>query len=106
MSTEVIELTDANFKEQLAEETGILFYYKKICPHCKALRKVVEKFTAANAGVAAMQIDSEENPGAMETMGVEKVPTLLVIKNGEVAARKVGLMNVREMTALYKTALR
>jgi thioredoxin 1 len=104
MSAEVIELTDANFKEQLAEVTGILFYYKKICPNCKALKKVVEKFMAANAGVAVMQIDSEENPGAMESMEVEKVPTLLVIKNGEVAARKVGLMNVREMTALYKTA--
>jgi len=104
MSTEIIELTDASFKEQLEGVTGILFYYKKLCPHCKALKKVVQKFTAANAGVAAMQIDSEENPGAMETMGVEKVPTLLVIKNGEVAARKVGLMNVREMIALYKTA--
>jgi len=104
MSSEILELTDANFKDRLADATGILFYYKKICPHCKALRKVVEKFSAANAGVAVMQIDSEENPGAMETMEVQKVPTLLVIKNGEVAARKVGLMNVREMTALYKTS--
>ena len=34
----------------------------------------------------------------------QSVAGLLVIKNGEVAARKVGLMNVREMIALYKTA--
>jgi len=104
MSAEIIELTDADYKEHLSGSTGILFYYKKICPHCKALRKVVEKFSAANAGAAVMQIDSEENPGAMEAMEVGKVPTLLVIKNGEIAARKVGLMNVREMIGLYKTA--
>ena len=97
-----MELTDANFKERLSGATGIIFFHKKICPNCKALRKVIEKFETANTGVLIMEIDSEENPGAMEDMAVEKVPTVLVIKNGRVVARKVGLMNVKEMTALYQ----
>jgi thioredoxin 1 len=101
---EALELRDSDFSGVLAGKTGILFFYKKICPNCKALKKGIEKFAAANPDAVIMQIDSEENPRAMETFGVEKAPTIFVIKAGETAARKVGLLNVQEMTALYRSA--
>ncbi len=103
MSADFTEITDVDFQIRLEDATAILFFYKKLCPHCKALRKVLEKFMAANPNVNVMQIDSEENPDAMESLGVEKVPVLLVIRNGNVAVKRAGLMNVRELTTLYKS---
>jgi len=99
-----IELTDSDFKEKLVGQDGLVLFYKKICPHCKALKKVLEKFTAAVPDASVMQIDSEENPATMAEMNVSRIPTLLVVKSGEVAERKVGLMNVRDMIALYEDA--
>ena len=98
------ELTDTNFKDEVDNATGILFFYKKLCPNCKAMKAVIEKFTLGKNEFSVMQIDSESNPVAMAVMSVERVPTLLIVKEGKVVATKVGLMNVRELTAMYNTA--
>lgn len=104
MGNMIIELTDTDLKTKLEGADGILFFYKKLCPHCKALRTVIEKFVAVKGDVTIMQIDSEENPEAMAAMSVERVPALLVVKGGKVVTRKIGLMNVRELTSLYNSA--
>ena len=97
-------ITDADFKMKLETATGILVFYKKLCPNCKALEKMIEKFLAVNAHVRYMRIDSEECPEAMKAFGTERVPTLFVLREGQVAAKKVGLMNLREMTEFYESA--
>ncbi len=105
MSADFIDIKDSDFEIKIKDATGLVFLYKKLCPHCKALRTVIEKFVAAAEGnVPVMQIDSEENPKAMATMEVEKVPCVLIVKNGDIVARKVGLMNLRELTAFYDSA--
>ena len=98
------ELTDHDFKEKLTGQNGLVLFYKKICPHCKALKKVLEKFSASLPDAAVMQIDSEENPATMAEMDVSRIPTLLAVKSGEVVEKKVGLMNVRDMIAFYQEA--
>lgn len=99
------DLTDAGYAEHIAEvERGILLFHKKLCPHCLNMMKVIEKFVAATQdAVSVMYIDSEDNPGAMRELSVQRVPTLFVIKAGKVAATKVGLMNPRELGELYRT---
>ncbi len=104
MSTEIMELSDADFKSALTENSGILLFYKKICPHCKALKKVIAKVLANNPDLTVMQIDSEENPTAMAELEISRVPTLLVTRDGNIAARKSGLFSARELTALIQTA--
>lgn len=83
---------------------GVLLCSKKLCPHCKNMEKVMEKFSAQRPGVALFKLDSEEEPEAMAALGAERVPTILIIKQGKVAAVKTGLMNPREMAALFDNA--
>ena len=104
MPDEITVITDANYREITESATGVVLFYKKLCPNCKALEKMLEKFFAANPGIQYLRIDSEECPEAMKSFDVERVPALLVLKQGTVAAKKVGLMNVREMTAFYRSA--
>lgn len=104
MAKDVMELTDGDFKSALAENDGIVLFHKKVCPHCKALKKVIEKVSTANPELTVMQIDSEENPTAMAELEISRVPTLLVTRGGKIAARKSGLFNARELTALIQTA--
>ncbi len=97
------ELSDTNFAETISTiETGIVICFKKLCPHCKNMEKVLEKFAKKNAGVPLFNLDSEENPKTMEGLKTDRIPTILVIKNGTVAAQKSGLMNPKEMIAFYE----
>ncbi|MCX5839838.1 MAG: thioredoxin family protein [Deltaproteobacteria bacterium] len=104
MTTEGIVLTDTDYKEKLENANGVLFFYKKLCPNCKALEKMLEKFFAANPEVNDLRIDSEESPAAMKSIGVERIPTLFILKDGQILSKKVGLMNLREMTDFYNLA--
>ena len=99
------QLTTANYQETIAATgEGVLICFKKLCPHCKNMEKVLEKFSAQRAGLSFYCLDSEEEPEAMTALGAERVPTILIIKGGKVTATKAGLMNPREMAAMYDKA--
>lgn len=99
------QLTDANYKETFSTTAeGVCIFFKKLCPHCKNMEKVLEKFAARVEGVSLFAIDSEENPAAMQDCGAERAPTIVVIKNGAIVATKAGLMNPKEMIAFYQNA--
>ena len=87
-----------------ATEQGILLCSKKLCPHCVNMAKVMEKFAAKQPEVKMFKVDSEEQPEVMSALGAERVPALLIIKGGKVVARKAGLMNPKELSALYEGA--
>ncbi len=99
------QLTNENYKETIASSgQGVLLCSKKLCPHCKNMEKVMEKFSAQRPQASLFKLDSEEEPQAMADLGVERVPTILVLKNGKVAAVKTGLMNPRELTTFFDNA--
>jgi len=106
MRVNTTDLNDANYAEHIADtKNGILLFQKKLCPHCLNMKKVIEKFIAnGNETLPVMYIDSEESPGAMSDLSIERVPALLIIKNGKVAAKYVGLMNPRRLAVMYKDA--
>ncbi len=104
MAVEGVVLTDEDCREKLENASGVLLFFKKLCPNCKALEKMLDKFFAANPDIPYIRIDSEECPEAMKAFATERVPTLFVLKDGKVAAKKVGLMNLREMTDFYYSA--
>lgn len=98
-------LTDETYAETISNTTsGVLICFKKNCPHCKNMEKVVEKFSKKNPDVALFNLDSEENAQATAQLGSERAPTLFVIKSGVIAARKAGLMNPKEMKAFFASA--
>jgi thioredoxin 1 len=104
MTDSGIVLTDKDYQVRLEHASGILLFYKKLCPNCKAIEKMLEKFFAANPEIKYLRIDSEESPAAMKSLGVERVPTLCKLKDGQILSKKVGLMNLREMTDFYHLA--
>jgi thioredoxin 1 len=104
MTDRGIVLTDNDYQVRLEHSSGILLFYKKLCPNCKAMEKMLDKFFAANPEISYFRIDSEECPAAMKSLGVERVPTLCILKDGQVLSKKVGLMNLREMTDFYHSA--
>ena len=99
---EVTHLTDAGYLNEIKKITGgIILFHKKMCPHCLNMQKVLAKLSAKRSDISIIHIDSEENPQAMASLDVERVPTLVIIKNGSPAGKHVGLMNPRETASFY-----
>jgi thioredoxin 1 len=99
----IAQVYDADYKPVFAETSaGVCLFFKKLCPHCLNMEKVLEKFSARMPDVRLYAMDAEENPEAAREYGAQRAPTLVVIKDGKAAAVRAGLMNPKEMLALYE----
>ena len=105
MAADIQELTDTDFDEKTGGKSGVLLFYKKLCPFCKALEAVLEKFAKANPEVPLFRTDFEKQPALATRFEVERAPTLFILKDGQPAQKKTGVMNPKELTTLYKQAL-
>lgn len=97
------ELTDTTYQDRIsATNSGVCIFIKKLCPHCKNMMKVMEKFSVLQPGVSLMSIDIEDNTNSAKAFEAERAPTVLVVKDGKVVASKAGLMNPKELLAFYQ----
>lgn len=96
-------IADSEFSSAVQSlENGVVIFVKKLCPHCKNMLKMLEKFQKMVSDVSVYTADIEECPAAMAALAVERAPTICVVKGGAIAAQKTGLMNPREMAAFYE----
>ncbi len=99
----ITELTDATYSQAFAEtEGGVCIFFKELCPHCKNMEKVMEKFAALEPGARLFRIDVEKNAAAAADQEAARAPTICILRDGAVVARKTGLMNPKELRALYQ----
>lgn len=98
-------LTDDTYEAAFAStEAGICIFFKKLCPHCLNMEKVLDKVSQRVPGITLLSVDIEENPKAAAACGAERAPTLVALKGGKTAAVKAGLMNPKETTAFFQQA--
>ena len=94
-------LDSSTYDAFVGNANGIIIFFKKLCPHCKVMATVLEKMKAQMSDIDLAAIDSEEYPDIMDKAGVARVPTLCVVKGGELRAKMNGIKNVRETIAFY-----
>ena len=99
------QLTASDYQAAFSQtKGGVCLFFKQLCPHCKNMEKVLEKFAALQPDAALYGMDIQESADAAAALGAERAPTILVIKNGAVVQKKAGLMNPKEMLAFYTAA--
>ncbi|HKU13318.1 MAG TPA: thioredoxin [Steroidobacteraceae bacterium] len=104
----LIPVTDATFAEQvLGSATPVLVKFEADwCGPCKAMKPMVEEIAQEYSGrLTVATLDIEQNNQTVYRMGVRAVPTVVLFKNGEVFAQKVGLPRKADLTALIDKAV-
>ncbi len=101
MSDLVLHVSDADFNETVLKASGpvLVDYWAEWCGPCKMIAPVLDEVAAEYEGkltVAKLNID--ENPDAPQHYGVRGIPTLMIFKDGEVEATKVGALTKSQLT--------
>ena len=102
MSNTPTHTTDDGFDaEVLSSESPVLVdYWAEWCGPCKMIAPVLDEVASEYGDkltVAKLNID--ENPGTPQKYGVRGIPTLMLFKNGDIAATKVGALTKSQLTA-------
>ena len=86
-------ITDASFQaDVLDSDTPVLVdFWAEWCGPCKQIGPSLEEISDELAGkVVIAKINIDENPDAPGKYGVRGIPTMILFKNGQAVATKVG----------------
>ncbi len=84
----LIKVNKSNF-EQLknGEKTVLLDFYADWCGPCRMVAPIVEQIANENPQYIVGKINVDEEPELARQFGIVTIPTLIVLKNGEITAR-------------------
>jgi thioredoxin 1 len=102
-------VTDASFNEEVikATEPVVVDFFAEWCGPCKAMAPALEQVAKEMAGkVKVVKIDVDQNPKITQEYRIQAMPTLMLFKDGKVAAQQVGaLVQKKKLEDWIKSSL-
>ena len=96
----VLNVTEENFENEVlkSNKTVILDFYADWCGPCKMMSPIIEEIATELGDKAKVgKVNSDENMDLAEKYGIMSIPTIMVIKNGEVKKTFVGVTDKSEI---------
>jgi thioredoxin 1 len=109
MASELIKhVSDASFEADVLKTgtTVLVDYWAEWCVPCKMIAPILDEVAGTYQGklqVAKMNVD--ENREIPAKFGIRGIPTLMLFKDGQLAATKVGAMSKAQLTAFIDQQL-
>ena len=108
MSEKIVHVTDDNFENEVLQssEPVLVDYWAEWCGPCKMIAPVLDEIAGEYGGrVKVAKLNIDDNPNTPPRYGIRGIPTLMLFKDGEVEATKVGAVSKSQLTAFIDSNL-
>ncbi len=108
MSKNIVHVSDESFEQEVlnASEPVLIDYWAEWCGPCKMIAPIIDELAeeyGEKIKIAKFNID--ENPETPPKYGIRGIPTLMLFKNGNVEATKVGAVSKSQLAAFIDSNL-
>ena len=102
MSEHIHHVTDDTFDAEVLQSQGpvLVDYWAEWCGPCKAIAPTLEEVAKEYTGkLKVAKVNVDENQEIPRKYGIRGIPTLMLFKNGNIEATKVGALSKSQLTA-------
>ncbi|MFZ0106662.1 MAG: thioredoxin TrxA [Thiobacillus sp.] len=106
MSEHVHYISDDSFEQEVLQAgvPVLVDYWADWCGPCKMISPILDEVAKEYAGkLKVCKLNIDENQGTPPKYGIRGIPTLMIFKNGNVEATKVGALSKSQLTAFVDT---
>lgn len=97
----VLSVTKSNFEEvKKSEKTVLLDFYADWCGPCRMVSPLVDEIAKENPQYLVGKVNVDSEPELAAEFGVESIPMLVVMKNGEIVNKSVGARPKAQILAM------
>ena len=100
MSENLVHVTDTSFESDVlqSEIPALIDFWAAWCGPCKMIAPLLEELSDEYAGrIKVCKIDVDSNPETAAKYSVRGIPTLLVVKNGNIESTTVGALSKSQL---------
>jgi thioredoxin 1 len=108
MSEHIVNVTDTSFDDEvLKSEVPVLVdFWAEWCGPCKMIAPVLSEIADEYAGkIKVCKVDVDANPDVPPKFGIRGIPTLILFKDGNAEATKVGALSKSQLNEFVETAI-
>jgi thioredoxin 1 len=101
-------VSDASFEADVlkSDKPVLVDFWAEWCGPCKMIAPILDEVSKDYGDkVQIAKINVDENQGVPAKFGIRGIPTLILFKNGAVAAQKVGALSKSQLTAFLDSHL-
>ena len=102
MSEQILYVTNDTFEAEVIKSSNpvLVDYWAEWCGPCKMIAPILEEIASEYTGkVTIAKLNIDDNPQTPPKYGIRGIPTLMLFKDGNVEATKVGALSKSQLTA-------
>ncbi|MEZ5044202.1 MAG: thioredoxin [Saprospiraceae bacterium] len=100
------EFTDINFDTKATEGVTVVDFWAEWCGPCRMIGPIIEELSTEYENKALIgKVNVDDNPEISMKYGIRSIPTILILKDGEVVDKQVGVTTKKVLAQKIDAAL-